>query len=191
MPKQQLTAAAYHLKPSEVNKIILATDSFRDRCLIKTLYWAGLRRAEVRNLDIRDIDYDRKRITLTGKGDKTRVVPIISDEFLSDLKHLIGLKKQGLVFSYAQGKQLSLMAINKIVAKAGKRAGISNPNPRLKHINPHIFRHSIARYLKNKKFSAEWIQNFLGHASYKTTMDMYGTLSIDEMQTEAERKLME
>ncbi|MFX0139898.1 MAG: tyrosine-type recombinase/integrase, partial [Candidatus Hodarchaeota archaeon] len=68
-------------------------------------------------------------------------------------------------------------------------AGIKNPNPRLKHINPHIFRHSIARYLKNKGFSVEWIQNFLGHASYKTTMDMYGTLSIDEMQQEAEMRL--
>ena len=52
-----------------------------------------------------------------------------------------------------------------------------------------IFRHSIARYLKSKVFSAEWIQNFLGHESYKTTMDMYGTISIDEMQEEVVRKL--
>ncbi|UCE08901.1 MAG: site-specific integrase, partial [bacterium] len=52
--------------------------------------------------------------------------------------------------------------INHITAKAGERAGIKNPKPRLKHINPHIFRHSIARYLKNKGFSVEWIQNFFG-----------------------------
>jgi len=45
--------------------------------------------------------------------------------------------------------------------------------------------------LKYKGFSAEWIQNFLGHASYKTTMDMYGTLSIDEMQQEVEKRLQE
>jgi integrase len=78
------------------------------------------------------------------------------------------------------------MVINKIVAKAGRRAGITNPNTRLKHINPHI-----ARHLQNKGFSAEWIQNFLGYVSYKTTMDMYGTLSIDEMQQEAEKRLQE
>ena len=72
--------------------------------------------------------------------------------------------------------------------KVGERAGITNPNPARKHINPHIFRHSNSRYLKSKGFSAEWIQNFLRHASYKTTMDMYGTLSIDEMQQEAERR---
>jgi len=56
----------------------------------------------------------------------------------------------------------------------GVRAGIDNPNPRLAHLNPHIFRHSIASWLKSRGFSAEWIQNFLGHQSYKTTMDMYG-----------------
>jgi len=57
------------------------------------------------------------------------------------------------------------------------RAGIDNPNPRLAHLNPHIFRHSIARWLKSRGFSAEWIQNFLGHQSYKTTMDMYAKVA--------------
>ncbi|UCE04897.1 MAG: tyrosine-type recombinase/integrase [bacterium] len=128
---------------------------------------------------------------LTGKDDKISLVPIINDKFLSDLKHLIGLKCQGFVFCYNEGKQLSLMTINKIAAKAGKRTSISNPNPRQKHINPHIFRSSIPRYLKNKGFSADWIQNFLGHASYKTTMGMYGTLSIDKMQQEALNRLQE
>ena len=50
-----------------------------------------------------------------------------------------------------------------------------------KHIIPHIFRYSIVRYLNNKRFSAEWIQNFSWYASFKTTMDIYGTLSIDEI----------
>jgi site-specific recombinase XerC len=63
--------------------------------------WAVLRRSEVQNLDIRDIDFNRKRITLTGKGDKTRVVPIISDEFLSELwfEPPQGLSAQDLLFS--------------------------------------------------------------------------------------------
>ncbi|UCE04448.1 MAG: hypothetical protein JSW07_12535, partial [bacterium] len=64
-----------------------------------------------------------------------------------------------------------------------------NPNPRPKHINPQIFNHSIARYLKNKGFPAEWIRNFLLHAFYRTTIEMNGTLFVDEMQTEAERRL--
>jgi integrase/recombinase XerD len=84
---------------------------------------------------------------------------------------------------------VSIRRVNDIVETLGEKAGVQNPNPRLKHLNPHIFRHSIARFLKSKGFSAEWIQNFLGHESYKTTMDMYGTLSLDEMQEIAARKL--
>ena len=93
------------------------------------------------------------------------------------------------MFAGPSDKSLTTRRINYIVQRAGERAEIKNPNPALTHINPHIFRHSIARYLKSKGFSAEWIQNFLGHASFKTTMDMYGTISIDEMQEEAEKKL--
>ena len=189
MPSYQNKPAAYSLKLSEVKKIIFATGNFRDRCIIKALFWAGLRREEVVTLDIRDIDFRRKRFTVNGKGDKTRTVPIIDDEFLNDLRHLIGANKKGSLFLGPSGKALSTRMINKITRQAGENAGINNPSPRLKYINPHIFRHSIARYLKSKGFSAEWVQNFLGHASYKTTMDMYGTISINEMQEEVERRL--
>ena len=192
MLKQQMRASAYHLKPAEIKKLVIASANFRDRCIIKTLYWLGLRRHEVAALDVRDIDFDRKRVNIRhGKGGKTRVVPIIDDEFIGDLKHLIGAKKEGYVFLSNQNKPLSLRAINYIIEYTGKKAGIENPHPNRKHLNPHIFRHSIARFLKSKGFSAEWIQNFLGHQSYKTTMDMYGTISIDEMQDVAAQKLSE
>ncbi len=95
------------------------------------------------------------------------------------------------MFLSNQNKPLSPRIVNHIVEQVGVRAGIDNPNPRLTHLNPHIFRHSIARWLKSSGFSAEWIQNFLGHQSYKTTMDMYGTISIDEMQEVAQQKLGE
>ena len=189
MPNFQLKPAAYHLQLKDIKKLVFATNSFRDRCLLKTLFWAGLRREEAAQLDVRDIDFERKRMTIRGKGDKTRSVPIVDDELLSDLKHLIGGQTKGAVFPGPNGHPLTVRMINHITKQAGERAGVKNPNPALKHINPHIFRHSIARYLKSKGFSTEWIQNFLGHASFKTTMDMYGTISIDEMQQEAERKL--
>jgi integrase len=188
--RQQLKHSAYSLKPAEVRKIIHSTNSFRDRCLIKALYYAGLRRQEATRLDIRDIDFERERITVReGKGGKTRIVPVIDGDFLSDLKHLIGDRKTGYVFLSTHGDRLTVRSINKIVQQAGQRAGITNPNPALRNINPHLLRHSISRWRKNQGFSAEWIQNFLGHASFRTTMDMYDTLSIDEMQEEAQRRL--
>lgn len=190
--KQQMNASAYHLKPAEIKKLIVAAGNFRDRCIIKTLYWLGLRRKELVELDVRDIDFDRKRVLVReGKGGKTRIVPIIDDEYLSDLQHLLGNRKEGPVFISSQRKQISLRMINRIIEKTGDTAGIKNPNPARAHLNPHLFRHSIARFLKSKGFTAEWIQNFLGHQSYKTTMDMYGTISIDEMQEVAAQKLGE
>ena len=188
--KHQLGASAYHLKPADMRKLLLATTKFRDRCLIKTLWWLGVRRSELINLDVRDLDVERKRVTIhEGKGGKTRVIPIINDEYLSDLLILIGRRKSGPIFLSNRNRAMSPRAVNHVVANLGAQAGVTNPNPRLSHLNPHLFRHSVARYLKSKRFSAEWIQNFLGHESYQTTMDMYGTLSIDEMQEDAERLL--
>lgn len=189
--KQQMRASAYHLKPAEIKKLIIATTNFRDRCLIKTLFWLGLRRKELCGLDVRDFDFERKRVKVRGKGDKTRIIPIVDDEFLSDLIHLIGGRKEGAVFLSNQNKPVSIRLVNHIIEKVGELSSIENPHPGRRHLNPHIFRHSIARFFKSKGFSAEWIQNFLGHESYKTTMDMYGTISIDEMQEIAERKLGE
>ncbi len=188
--KDPMRASAYHLKPSEVKKLIIATANFRDRCIIKALWWLGLRRKELVELDVRDIDFERKRVTVrAGKGGKTRIVPIVDDEFLGDLKHLLGDRKSGAVFFSSRNAPLTTRAINYIVEQVGKRAGIDHPRPGRHILNPHIFRHSIARFFKSKGFTAEWIQNFLGHQSYKTTMDMYGTISIDEMQEVAAWKL--
>ncbi|MBI4708314.1 MAG: tyrosine-type recombinase/integrase [Candidatus Omnitrophica bacterium] len=188
--KQQHKHSEFTLKTSEIDKIVYKAISFRDRCILKSLYWIGLRREELTLLDIQDIDFERKRVIIHGKGKKIRVVPIINNDLLSDLKYQIGNRGGGPVFSGPSGENLTPRAINYVVSRAGERASINNPNPALKHINPHIFRHSIARHLKDKGFSAEWVQKFLGHSSFKTTMDMYGTLSLEQMQEEASRRLM-
>jgi len=173
-----------------MRKLLLAATNFRDRCLIKTLWWLGVRRSELIQLDVRDLDVERKRVTVqAGKGGKSRVIPIIDDEYLSDLIILIGNRKTGPIFLSNRNRNMAPRSVNHIVETIGAKAGVTNPNPLLTHLNPHLFRHSIARFLKSKGFSAEWIQNFLGHESYKTTMDMYGTLSIDEMQEIAARLL--
>ena len=62
--KQQLPASAYHLKPSDVRKLLLSANNFRDRCLIKTLWWLGVHRSERINLDVQDFDEKRKRMTV-------------------------------------------------------------------------------------------------------------------------------
>jgi integrase len=180
--RRQFGRAGFTLSYNEVKVIINSAKSYRDRCLIKCLYYAGLRRAEVVNLDVRDVDLQRRRIRVIGKGDKSRVVPLFDLDFMGDLKALIGGQKEGRLFP------ISIREVNWVVQKAGERSGIKHPNTYMKHINPHLFRHSISRHLKTLKFSLESIQNFMGHESFKTTMDMYGTQGVEEMQAEFDRK---
>ncbi len=58
--KQQMASSAYHLKPAEIKKLFISAPNFRDRCILKSLYWLGLRRQELIDLDIRDLDFSRK-----------------------------------------------------------------------------------------------------------------------------------
>lgn len=186
--KSQYKAGDFTLSEQEIKIIIHSTNSFRDRTLIKSLYYAGLRREESVGLQIKDIDFMHRRINVIGKFGKQRIIPMFDFEFMGDLKHLIGDKKEGYVFCKSDGGKLTSRMVNKIVEKAGEKANLQHPNPNMKHINPHLFRHSIARHLKNKGLSLEAIQNFLGHESFKTTMDTYGTMGVDEMQLHFNKK---
>ncbi len=187
--KQQMKDSAYTLKFAEVKKMTVAAVNFRDRCIIKSLWWFGLRRHELVGLEIPRIDYERKRIAVIGKGNKVRVIPVIEEEVLSDLRILVGDRKKGSVFLSNENKALSLRLVNHIVGKVAERAEVKHPNPKRVHVNPHLIRHSMARWLKSQGYPQEWVQNFLGHESIKTTMDMYGTMSIDEMQEIAAGKV--
>ncbi len=186
--KSQYKAGDFTLSEQEVKIIIHSTNSFRDRTILKALYYAGLRREEVTDLNVKDIDLEHRRINVTGKFGKSRIVPFFDFEFMGDIKHLLGNKTEGKVFCKTDGSKLTPRMINKIVMKAGGRANLKHPNPNMKHINPHLFRHSIARHLKSKGLQIEAIQNFLGHASFKTTMDTYGKMGVDEMQLHFNKK---
>jgi integrase len=97
--KSQLKNSQYHLTPTEVKKVICAAKSFRDRCLIKAIAQTGMRRAETADVDVRDVDFDKNLVQIgEGKGGKSRTIPI-TGELASDLQHLIGSRKTGIVFS--------------------------------------------------------------------------------------------
>ena len=151
MADYHLKAGAYHLQTKEIKKLFFSTTSFRDCYLLKSLLWAALRREKTIRLDVKDIDFESRRNKVIGKGDKPRSMPIIDEELFNELKYLINSRKKGFVFNKLDGNPLTVIMINYITAKpkSGEKASIKNPKPRLKHINPHIFRHFIAHYLKN------------------------------------------
>ncbi|MBI5711437.1 MAG: tyrosine-type recombinase/integrase [Candidatus Eisenbacteria bacterium] len=190
-PRQQLKNSQFALQLTEVRKVIYACDNPRDRTLVAALAATGMRRAEVAALDVRDVDLEARRVTIrSGKGGKQRTVPI-TEELASDLRLLIGKRATGPVFLSNRRGPLTTRQVNYIVADAGVRAGVKNPNPASHgRITCHLFRHTFARHWKQRGGDIESLAQILGHASSATTVDLYGTLSIDDVQEHYDR-LME
>ena len=174
--------SVYYLTREEIRKIIVCAPSLRDRVIIKILARTGMRRGELRDVEIRDVDFEKRRIYIrSGKGNKSRTVPVDTDT-LQDIKFYIGDRNQGKLIISNKQDTISLKQINEICAKCGRIAGVRHPNPGKSDINPHLFRHSFARMMLEKGMRMEEVQKLLGHASIKTTIDVYGTPGIESVQ---------
>ena len=195
--KKAHTRSQFHLTEDQIKLLIKHTDKLRDKIIIKILAYCGLRRFELAKIKIEDVDLETQKIRIFGKKNIERLATLFSDQLVEDIKiyirHVLNNPKQGYLFpaisSLNKKGHISPTEINRIVAKAGNIAHLKNPIPELKNINPHILRHSCARILKDKGLSLEVVQKVLGHLSYKTTMDLYGTKSISEMDEELKKKV--
>ena len=195
--KKTISRSQFHLTPEQIKFLIKNTDKLRDKVIIKLFAYCGMRRFELAKIKVEDIDFITNKIRILGKKNIDRLATIFSDQLVDDLKlyvqYVLGGVKKGWLFpavsTLNEKGHITPTQINRIVAKAGKRAQLENPHPDLKNINPHMLRHSCARILKDKGLSLEVVQKVLGHLSYKTTMDLYGTKSITEMDDELKEKV--
>lgn len=180
--KSQLSNAEYHLTEKQISKIIAASRYPRDKLILKVLAETGMRRGEIAALRIEDINMkERQLLVRQGKGNKSRLVPL-APTLLKYLKAYISGRNAGPLFFSRRNKPLSTRQVNRIVADAGIRAGIANPNPKYSGITPHLFRHSFARLWKDKGGSIEALSKIMGHQSTATTWDLYGTMSFRDVQ---------
>ena len=188
----------YYLNWNEINQIIVAAKNLKESVVLKILARTGMRRFELANLKVKDLDFERKRIFIAkGKGGnekdpKSRTVPI-DDDTLQTIKFYIGSRKTGFLIqsNKKDHEGISLSQINRITANCAKRANIKNPNPKLKHMNPHIFRHSFSRLSLAAGIPFNMVQRIAGHADARTTLQMYGIPSITDTQQLYEEKLTE
>jgi integrase len=180
----QLTNSEYHLTSVEINKLIDGAASMRDRGILCLLAETGIRRAELSNLSIDDIQWQEKQLIIRqGKGNKTRIVPVTT-RVINNLQMVIADRRIGPVFVSRNGGKLSMRQVNRIVARAGMIAEIKNPNPKYQHVTPHLLRHSFARLWKDRGGNIEALSKILGHQSVRTTWDLYGTLGMKDIQLE-------
>lgn len=178
----QLANGAYSLAASELRALIAAGATPRDRALLQLLCETGMRRFEVTALRWADVDVVRRLVTVHhGKGGKERVIPV-SVAACNALVPLAAADPATRVFHSRQSATLSVRQVNRIVARAGARAGLRHPNPRYREVTCHLLRHSFARLWKAQGGSIESLSHILGHSSVKTTWDVYGTESLPDVQ---------
>jgi integrase len=184
----QLSNAEYHLSLAELERLIAAASSPRDRLLMQLLVETGMRRSEVAALMAGDVDVSRNLIVIRGsKGNKTRLVPVRRK--LAQALVALTPDLEDTLFRSRTGQALGARQINRIVAQAGVRADVRNPNPKYTSVTCHLLRHSFARHWKRASGSIESLSKILGHASVKTTWDLYGTESLADVQHNYETTL--
>jgi len=188
----------YYLNWDEINRIIAAAKNLKESLVLKILARTGMRRFELSNLEVNDVDIERKRLFIKkGKGanekdSKSRAVPI-DDDTLQAIRFYLGSRKTGhLIQSNKKSHEgISLSQINRIVSNCATRANVKNPNPKLKNMNPHIFRHSFSRLSLAAGIPFNMVQKIAGHADARTTLQMYGVPSITDTQQLYEEKLVD
>lgn len=148
----------------EVKGIILNSNNIKHKCIVSLLYSAGLRRSELLNLKLQDIDSKRMTILVkNSKGGKDRIT-MLNENVLKDLrKYYKEWKPQKYLFEGKEGTQYSASSVLNIIKKAAKKAGIK------KNVSPHILRHSFATHLLENGTDLRYIQSLMGHSSSKTT----------------------
>ena len=164
------------LSVPEVEAIINAVDlsapeGHRNLAIIEVMYSCGLRVSEVVSLRLSKLFFDEGYISVVGKGDKERIVPIGGTARKAVLNYINGtrchlkIKKEAtdIVFLNHRGGKLSRVSIFNLVKELAEKAGIT------KEISPHTFRHSFATHLVENGADLRVVQEMLGHESILTT----------------------
>jgi len=148
----------------EVKQILKLTKNQKHKCILMTIYSGGLRRSELINLKVADIDSQRMLIKVCGaKGKKDRFT-LLSEKLIIELREYYKEYQPKIwLFEGQDGEQYSATSIEKIFREAVKRTHIR------KHVTPHSLRHSFATHLLEQGINLRYIQVLLGHSSTKTT----------------------
>ena len=149
--------------------------SVRDYAVYALMYKLGLRVGEVHKLNLENIDFDEKKITVLGKGNKRRSLHL-DDEMTAILTQWIAVRKQFLnydisnaLFISKKGNRLAIRTIEDNFKKVIDKLNINVPF----NVTCHTLRHCFASHLNDEDVDILVIQDLLGHATPRTTADYY------------------
>lgn len=155
--------------------------ALRNRTMLEVMYACGLRVSEVCSLRLSQIDIDGRVLTVTGKGDKQRIVPFylrvqkLLERYLQNSRPTFLKEEHTYLFVSQRGNPISTRAIQLILKQAGMDAGLSQP------LHPHMLRHSFATHLLDNGADLRVVQELLGHSSLSTTQ-IYTHVTLDRLK---------
>ena len=142
----------------------------RNRAMIELLYASGLRISELANARLEDFNSDERVVRVTGKGNKTRLVPVgrkaceaLAAYLSCGRPDLVTRRTGNEIFLSRHGKKLTTARLWQIVKAQARRSGLE------KNVYPHLLRHTFATHLLSNGADLRMIQEMLGHADISTT----------------------
>ena len=146
------------------NKDLLA----RDTAIFELFYSSGLRLSELAEIQLKDINFNESLLRITGKGNKTRVVPI-GTKAISAVNLWIKIRKKyinevcNFLFTSLKGSKMSPRNIQLRMNILAKASGVEQ------RLYPHKLRHTVATHLLESSGNIRAVQEFLGHENISTT----------------------
>ncbi|WP_400074032.1 tyrosine-type recombinase/integrase [Zobellia russellii] len=172
---------------TEMDKILSQIDfpddfeGVRNRLIIELFYTTGMRRAELINLKLVDIDFSQRLLKVLGKRNKERMVPLLPsvvtllERYLIERETLGEITDKAYVFLLKSGNKLYENLVYRLINKY-----FSEVSSKVKK-SPHILRHTFATHLLNKGADMNSVKELLGHASLASTQ-VYTHNSIAELK---------
>ena len=151
----------------------------RDRALLELMYSAGLRVSELTGIDLRAIDFDRREITVTGKGNKQRVV-LFGRTATSAIQDYLQEERVrpisgDALFTNSRGGRLTTRTVQNVIKRWCVRAGLPTT------VTPHTHRQTFATHLLDGGADLKTVQQLLGHESLATTQ-VYTHVSMERLR---------
>ena len=161
-----------------------AADVFdlQDQALFELLYSSGLRLAELIGLDLAQLDLAQGLVTVIGKGQRTRTLPVGTaackalQAWLAVRPQLAGARPTHAVFLSRRGARLSARTVQARLARRALGQGLPQ------HVHPHMLRHSCASHVLQSSSDLRAVQELLGHASIASTQ-IYTHLDFQHLAT--------
>lgn len=153
----------------------------RDRLIVEMFYATGIRRSELVNLKVSDVDLGAKVIKVLGKRNKERLVPLLPflvetiQLYLSSVKNIINLSTDNYLFVAESGNKVSESFVYRVINSYFSKASTKEKK------SPHVLRHTFATHLLNNGADLNSVKELLGHASLASTQH-YTHTSIAELK---------